>query len=446
MNGRVDGRGPDAPLEMPLQEALPGGLVARRGIWVAIVLFICSLAALAAWDLGMNPAASSTSDASGLKVSRSRSAGADVVGPAPSPRELQQVIDSQSNRTSVAAPAEAVRASPVALPSGPVPPELLAEGSRLPGPRAGDRSAPLAAGAAGVERVAEASVSGIFSIAEGNGTGDAALLAGRRAPNQSGLTAAEAIAGTVDPARRYADAGADAMRLLATASLNPQQPMRASRDESWLREYAQGRPADAAFAEDPASPWLIFQGTRIPVVTREALNSDLPGQVTALSTAPVFDSIRQCTVLIPQGARFIGQYSSDIRAGQSRMLLAFRRMILPDGRSVQLNGSPAVDPAGPSGASGDVDTHFLQMFGYGFAIAWIADRLGSGGSAVTVTQPNGQSTSTTVAGQVLADTSTRILNRNAVIPPTLTIEAGARMFVTVTRDLALNPVSKGGCL
>jgi type IV secretion system protein VirB10 len=121
-------------------------------------------------------------------------------------------------------------------------------------------------------------------------------------------------------------------------------------------------------------------------------------------------------------------------------------MILPDGRSVQLAGSPAVDQAGQSGASGDIDNHFLQMFGYGFAIAWIADRLGGGGSAVTVTQPNGQSTSTTVAGQVLADTSTRILNRNAVIPPTLTIDAGTRMFVTVTRDLALNPVSKGACL
>jgi type IV secretion system protein VirB10 len=302
-----------------------------------------------------------------------------------------------------------------------------------------------------VERIAEASVSGIFSISEGNVATEgpsmpSGALPGRRPLLSPASTPADPATPSADASRRNADLSADAFRIFAGAGQTPSQPTRASRDEAWLKDYAQGRPADAAFAEDPASAWLVFQGTRIPVVTREALNSDLPGQVTALSTAPVFDSIRQCAVLIPQGARFIGQYSSDIRAGQSRMLLAFRRMILPDGRSVQLAGSPAVDQAGQSGAAGDIDNHFLQMFGYGFAIAWIADRLGSGGSAVTVTQPNGQSTSTTVAGQVLADTSTRILNRNAVIPPTLTVDAGSRMFVTVTRDLALNPVSKGACL
>ena len=189
---------------------------------------------------------------------------------------------------------------------------------------------------------------------------------------------------------------------------------------------------------------MVFQGTRIPVVTREAINSDLPGQITAMSTANIYDGIHQCAVMVPVGTKFIGTYSADIRPGQSRLLLAYKRMIFPDGRSVDLSGAQGVDRVGIAGIEGDVDNHLLKMFGYGFAVALLSSQA-SGGAQVTTQQSNGTTTTTTIAGQVLADIGSRVMNRNTNIQPTIQLDPGMPMFVTTVRDIALKPTSRARC-
>ena len=226
----------------------------------------------------------------------------------------------------------------------------------------------------------------------------------------------------------------------------PQYPVGVgSKDRDFMETVASETTAPAVAAQLPASNWMVFQGTRIPITTRESVNTDVPGSISAVSTSPVFDSINQCAVMIPTGTKFIGSYSSDIRPGQSRIVFAFKRMIFPDGKSVELSGAQATDQQGVVGVDGKVDNHFLEMFGYGFAVAWLADKASSSGSGVTVTQPNGSTTTSTIAGQVLAETAGRIMSRNAVIPPTITINGGARMFVTVVRDISLTPTSRTYC-
>ena len=43
-----------------------------------------------------------------------------------------------------------------------------------------------------------------------------------------------------------------------------------------------------------------------------------------------------------QGARRIGEYDSENAAGQTRVLLAWDRLIMPDGRSIMLERQPGV--------------------------------------------------------------------------------------------------------
>src|SRR3546814_9787236 len=78
----------------------------------------------------------------------------------------------------------------------------------------------------------------------------------------------------------------------------------------------------------------------IPAALITGIRSDLPGQITAQVTQNVYDSPTGRILLIPQGARLIGEYDNEIAAGQSRVLLAWARLILPGGRSIVLDGLP----------------------------------------------------------------------------------------------------------
>lgn len=99
----------------------------------------------------------------------------------------------------------------------------------------------------------------------------------------------------------------------------------------------------------PASPNIVQAGSVVPAALITGIRSDLPGQITAQVTANVYDSITGRILLIPQGARLIGEYDSEIAAGQTRVLLAWDRLIMPDGRSIVLDRQPGADAAGYAG-------------------------------------------------------------------------------------------------
>lgn len=424
------------------------GLVPRSSIFIAVVGFALLLAGFAAVDIyrSGNPTAPN--------VNAEKPAQAMTATPAPAPppaSDIKNIAEAQAAKADADARTQ------------PMPSDKLSERTR--GPADAQTSAtpggPLlaasqrhnedgAAPTAKDEREAAAAVSGLFAMEGGGGVASAI--------QQSGLPGSAAVAGAVDPIQSQIDelmktasqptaqpdAGSEIVKAIAGLQ-GTQNATRMGKDQAWLKETAAIKTADATYAKLPASPWMVMQGTRVPLVTREALNSDLPGDITAMSTAPVYDSINQCAVMIPPGTTFIGSYSADIRPGQQRMILAYRRLIFPDGRSVDLDGAQGVDQRGTVGIAGKVDNHFLSMFGYGFAIALLADRATGGGAGVTTTQPSGASTTTTVAGQVISDIGGRILTRNAVIAPTIEIDVGTRMFVTIVRDIALTPISTKRC-
>ena len=89
----------------------------------------------------------------------------------------------------------------------------------------------------------------------------------------------------------------------------------------------------------PASSYVVQAGNIIPASLITGIRSDLPGQITAQVTENVYDSPTGRFLLIPQGTRLIGIYDSQVAFGQSRVLLVWTRLIMPNGRSNRAGAS-----------------------------------------------------------------------------------------------------------
>jgi type IV secretion system protein VirB10 len=76
-----------------------------------------------------------------------------------------------------------------------------------------------------------------------------------------------------------------------------------------------------------ASPFIIQAGTVIPAALITGIESDLPGLITAQVTENVYDSPTGQYLLIPQGARLIGAYNSEVAYAQTRVQLIWTRLI-----------------------------------------------------------------------------------------------------------------------
>lgn len=213
--------------------------------------------------------------------------------------------------------------------------------------------------------------------------------------------------------------------------LQASAPSQAPRSqEDWVREYAKDAGQHKVISGYQAPTRLVLrQGKVIPAVLGRQINSDLPGRITAYVSSNVYD--RDGRLLIPKGASLVGKYDSGVHVGQSRLMFAFERLVLPDGYSFDLPAAPGADLAGAAGMSGDVDNHFFKMFGTSLLIALLADQTKQPSSVTSL----GGGPSLTAAGQVLSDVSKTILERNRVIPPTITVDQGTRINVEVVSDM-----------
>ena len=199
--------------------------------------------------------------------------------------------------------------------------------------------------------------------------------------------------------------------------------------------YSQGKPGN------PESHPLM-EGDTIPVVMRVAVSSDIAGPCRAQVSEDIYDSLTQRYLLIPAGSRVICAYDSGVVQGQERLLIAFTRLIFPNGSSVALAGMPAADMEGAIGAPADVNSRFWRIYGSSLLIAAVtraAER--TGGSASVTINATGASGAATAAG-VLAETARKTLERNLNIKPELRVKPGDVLRVVVTRDMVLEPFSR----
>lgn len=231
-----------------------------------------------------------------------------------------------------------------------------------------------------------------------------------------------------------------------TTAASPAQALPAA-EQSTVAGPAAASPAQTAFLDRIAerrtislqrleavpSSALLQAGSVIPAALITGIRSDQPGLVTAQVTENVYDSLTGRRLLIPQGARLIGDYESDIGFGQRRLLLAWNRLILPDGSSIVLERQPAADPSGYAGLEDGVDYHWggVMKAALVSTLLGVGSELGTGsdGGLVRALRRGSQDSINRAGEQIVA----RELN----IRPTLTIRPGFPVRVLVTRDILL---------
>jgi type IV secretion system protein VirB10 len=194
-------------------------------------------------------------------------------------------------------------------------------------------------------------------------------------------------------------------------------------------------------AVEPAhTPYLLRAGFVIPSMLITGINSDLPGQVNAQVAQHVYDTPTGKHLLIPQGSRLVGTYASDVAYGQSRVLVAWQRIVFPDGRALDIGEMPGADAMGNSGFGDRVNNHYLRIFGSALLLSGITagitwnqqNRYGDSYSA-----PRAGDVLSQALGQQLGSVASEMVRKNMNIAPTLEIRPGYRFNVTVVRDIAL---------
>jgi type IV secretion system protein TrbI len=214
------------------------------------------------------------------------------------------------------------------------------------------------------------------------------------------------------------------------------QPTENERRLAFLNGPVDRRTVSSERVQAPVSPHIVQAGAVITAALITGLRSDLPGQVTAQVTENVYDGPTGRTLLIPQGARLIGQYDAQVTFGQSRALLVWNRVILPNGRSVVLERQPGADPSGYAGLEDEVDNHWSQVFRAAAisTLLSVGAEAGAGDDEDELIRAIRRGSSDSIS-----QTGRQIVGRSLNVQPTLTVRPGHPVRVILTRDLILEP-------
>jgi type IV secretion system protein VirB10 len=263
---------------------------------------------------------------------------------------------------------------------------------------------------------------------------------GTAAPGGGGLTDQEKLAALQQMIARQAAQGIEPSaaakveyaRLTGTAAPPTSQGAYSSFDsQGGDRWESSSRP------QAPVSPFELRAGFVIPGVMITGISSELPGQIEAQVAQNVYDTATGSYLLIPQGSRLVGAYQSNAAYGQARVLIAWQRVVFPDGKALDLGAMPGADSAGYAGFNDQVNNHYARIFGSAVMLSLIgagaevgAPQTSTTGQTTTVSQALSQQ-----LAQQLGSTATQMIQKNLSIAPTLKIKPGYRFNVVVTKDL-----------
>ncbi|MFZ1838447.1 MAG: TrbI/VirB10 family protein, partial [Dokdonella sp.] len=213
-----------------------------------------------------------------------------------------------------------------------------------------------------------------------------------------------------------------------------------------MAQFGQGGQGDRwkldSQPEAPRTPFELRAGFVVPATLISGINSDLPGQIMAQVAQDVYDTPTGKHLLIPQGSRLVGSYSSDVAYGQARVLVAWQRIVFPDGKAMDIGAMPGADSAGYAGFHDQVNNHYVRLFGSAFLMSGVT-------AGITYSQRQNQATNTYGApsassalsealGQQLGQVTAQLIAKNLSISPTLEIRPGYRFNVVVTKDMTFS--------
>jgi type IV secretory pathway VirB10-like protein len=215
--------------------------------------------------------------------------------------------------------------------------------------------------------------------------------------------------------------------------------------QGFLRSAEALAPAELRVRRDRAGAGLsVAAGTVIPAALVTAVESDVAGPLVAQVTQDVFDR-EQREVVIPRGSRLIGAYDSQVAVGERRLLVAWSRLIYPDGGGLSFPGLPAATRAGEAGLAGSVDNHLARVFGGAILLSILS-------AGVQLSQPQESATFGSAAstrqvaaaavGQELSSVAIEMLRRQLSVPPTIRIAAGTRFLVFLRGDVSFEAAAQ----
>ncbi|QDU33259.1 Type IV secretion system protein PtlG [Poriferisphaera corsica] len=183
------------------------------------------------------------------------------------------------------------------------------------------------------------------------------------------------------------------------------------------------------------SKFDLSAGTFIPGALITGINTDLPGVIVGKITQNVYDSTTGKYLLIPQGTNVVGEYQSLIANGQSRALVVWHTLTMPNGTSIPLGGAPGTDASGFAGLSDHTDFHIDSM------IATTAITTGLGFLANSVSSSSDDDIS--ILGDTLAQESLQLgqslIDRALAHQPTITIRPGWTFNIVLRKNVSLAP-------
>ena len=381
----------------------PTPLVARMGRWPLYVLLAVLIMILAGLIYSVNFAHDPKKDEEEAK----KAAVSEEEKPVWLVEGSGLALDPKKDQTSgVAAPLEPAKPEPLVVVQREEKPDQQAENIRRVKSQAymSALSAPLVA-----KRMTDANAAAVAVSAPVNGSASAA------GQNAVSATASAGSDNYYDPAAdRDKEAFFD----------------RARKDTSW--QLQEQRTA--------GMPLELKTGAVIPGAMLTGVNSDLPGNTIAQVSQDVFDSATGRNLLIPQGTKIYGVYDSRIVYGQERVLIAWNRLIFPDGSSISLGAMPGADMGGMAGLNDDVNHHYMRIFGSALMMSLV-----SGGMAYALDGVNDSTKTdngtrmtdemTASLAQQLGQTTTTLLQRNLSIKSTLEIWPGYQFNIVVTKDV-----------
>lgn len=182
-------------------------------------------------------------------------------------------------------------------------------------------------------------------------------------------------------------------------------------------------------------PYVVFEGTTIDTVLVNRLDGEFSGPLKVMVTNPVYSQDRQ-HILIPEGSFILGEVQKVAGLGQKRLAVAFHRLLMPDGYSVDLDQFRGLDQAGATGLKDKVNNHYAAIFGASIALGVIA----GAAQATNLNQGYNETGSEAYRAGIasgLSQSGGNVLDRFINIPPTITIREGHRIKVYITQDMLL---------
>lgn len=198
--------------------------------------------------------------------------------------------------------------------------------------------------------------------------------------------------------------------------------------------------ADHTTVPDIPAGWHALRiGTRIPAALVDEIRSELPGQVRAVITRDIYDSLTWQVLLIPAGTQVIGSYGNDTSAAQERLFVYWNTLLFNDGREVALNTAHATDARGASGVAGRRNSGFLSVF-FQSVLLNMAENIGT---------QDGDSTDLADAARIASGQSTasiteRYLSQRIERGTRFTVPQGTQINIVVEETIALPPAGGAG--